>query len=134
MIIFRLESVVMRPTVYYFEIPVNDLERAISFYGAVFGCQLDRVDVDGNQMANFPSLEGGSGASGALAKGDSYIPSTQGIRVYFDTDSIDDTLAKAVDAGGKILYPKTSIGELGWVAEFEDSEGNCIALSQPLSG
>lgn len=59
----------MRPTVYYFEIPVNDLEHAIAFYSAVFGCQLDRVEVDGNQMANFPLLEGGAGAFGALAKG-----------------------------------------------------------------
>jgi len=46
----------MRPTVYYFEIPVNDLERAIKFYSAVFGCEFNCVDVDGNQMANFPSL------------------------------------------------------------------------------
>jgi predicted enzyme related to lactoylglutathione lyase len=129
-----MKSDVMRLTVYYFEIPVNDLERAITFYSAVFGCEFDRVDVDGNQMANFPSLEGVSGASGALAKGDSYIPGTQGIRVYFDTESIDETLAKAVAAGGKVLYPKTSISELGWVAEFEDSEGNCIALSPTLSG
>jgi uncharacterized protein len=97
-------------------------------------CNLDRVDVDGNQMANFPSLEGEAGASGALAKGDSYIPGAQGIRVYFDTENLDETLANAVTAGGKVLYPKTSIGELGWVAEFEDSEGNCIALSQTLSG
>ena len=124
---------IMRPTVYYFEIPVSDLERAIAFYSAVFGCEFDRVDVDGNQMANFPSLDGGSGASGALAKGDSYIPGTQGVRVYFDTGSIDEMLAKAVAVGGKVLYPKTSIGELGWVAELEDSEGNCIALSQTLS-
>jgi hypothetical protein len=124
----------MRPRVYYFEIPVTDLERAITFYSVVFGCEFDRVDIDGNKMANFPSLEGESGASGALAKGDSYIPGTQGVRVYFDTDSIDETLANAVTAGGKVLYPKTSVGELGWVAEFEDSEGNCIALSQPLSG
>ena len=124
----------MHPKVYYFEIPVNNLERAIAFYSTVFGCEFDCVDVDGNQMANFPSLTGGSGASGALAKGDSYIPGTQGIRVYFDTESIDETLANAISAGGKVLYPKTSIGELGWVAEFEDSEGNCIALSQSLSG
>jgi len=79
-------------------------------------------------------LEGGSGASGALAKGDSYIPGTQEIRAYFDTESIDETLTKAVAAGGKVMYSKTSIGELGWAAEFEDSEGNCIALSQPLLG
>ena len=124
----------MHPAVYYFEIPVNNLERAITFYSAVFGCEFDRVDVDGHQMANFPRLEEGSGASGALAKGDSYVPGTQGVRVYFDTESIDETLAKVIAAGGKVLYPKTSIGELGWVAEFEDSEGNCIALSQPLSG
>ena len=124
----------MSPTVYYFEIPVTDLERAITFYSMVFGCEFDRVDVDGNQMANFPPLEGVSGASGALAKGDSYIPGTQGVRVYFDTDNIDETLANAVVAGGKALYPKTSVGEFGFVAEFEDSEGNCIALSQRLSG
>lgn len=123
----------MRPTVYYFEISVNDLERAIAFYSEVFGCEFNRVDVDGNQMANFPSLEGRPGASGVLAKGNSYIPGQQGVRVYFDTDSIDETLSKVSATGGKVLYPKTSIGELGWVAEFEDSEGNCIALSQPLS-
>jgi uncharacterized protein len=70
----------MRPTVYYFEIPVSDMVRAIAFYSTVFDCKLERVDVDGNQMANFPSLEG-AGASGALAKGDSYVPGMQGVRV-----------------------------------------------------
>ncbi len=123
----------MRPTVYYFEIPVSDLERAIAFYGAVFDCELERIEVDGNQMATFPSLAGGAGAAGALAQGESYVPGTQGVRVYFDTNEIEDTLAKAIAAGGQVLYPKTSIGELGWVAEFADSEGNWIALSQPLS-
>jgi uncharacterized protein len=119
----------MHPTVYYFEIPVKDLERAIAFYSAVFGCKFERIDVDGNQIAKFPLLEG-AGASGALAKGDSYTPGTQGVRVYFDTENIDDTLAKAIAAGGKVLYPKTSICEPGWVVEFEDSEGNCIALTR----
>jgi hypothetical protein len=38
----------MKPTVYYFEIPVSDLERAITFYSKVFDCELDRVDVDGS--------------------------------------------------------------------------------------
>jgi predicted enzyme related to lactoylglutathione lyase len=30
-----------------------------------------------------------------------------------------------------VLYPVKDIGENGWVAEFADSEGNRIALSQP---
>lgn len=72
--------------------------------------------------------EGAPGISGALAKGESYVPSTNGTLVYFSTNNIDDTLAKVKSNGGKTLYPKTSIGELGMVAEFEDSEGNRIAL------
>jgi uncharacterized protein len=112
----------------YFEIPVNDLDRAIAFYEHVFGYDFERATVDGNEMAWFPMEEGASGVSGALAKGESYAPGHQGTRIYFSTEDIDETLSRANLSGGKTLYPKTSIGELGWVAEFEDSEGNCIAL------
>lgn len=120
----------MKHPVVYFEIPVLDLERAMRFYTAVFSCELVRVEIDGNQMANFPALGDSPGITGALAKGDSYVPGKQGTRIYLTTTSIEDTLHKVESAGGHILYPKTSIGELGWVAEFEDSEGNCIALSE----
>jgi uncharacterized protein len=115
----------------YFEIPVTDLERAIGFYSTVFGFDFERVEIDGNHMANFPVFDDAPGITGALAQGDSYAPGQQGARLYFATSSIDDTLRSVERVGGRILYPKTSIGEYGWVAEFEDSEGNCIALSQP---
>jgi hypothetical protein len=120
----------MNNPVVYFEIPVNNLERAIAFYSSVFGCEFDRVEIDGNEMANFPAVGETNGITGALAKGDSYVPGKQGSRIYFNTTHIKDTLHKVEFAGRRILYPKTSIGELGWVAEFEDSEGNCIALSE----
>lgn len=118
----------MKNPVCYFEISVTDLERAIVFYTAVFGYQFERVEVDGNEMAMFPAGDEASGITGALAKGESYLPGKQGSRIYFSVVSIEDTLHKVKLAGGSILYPKTSIGELGSVAEFEDSEGNCIAL------
>jgi predicted enzyme related to lactoylglutathione lyase len=54
--------------------------------------------------------------------------SAKGSLVYFNTDNIDDMLSKVNLNRGRTLYPKTSIGELGWVAEFEDTEGNRIAL------
>jgi predicted enzyme related to lactoylglutathione lyase len=38
----------MSPVVFYFEIPVLDLERAIKFYSATFECKLERLDIDGN--------------------------------------------------------------------------------------
>ncbi|MEO1148883.1 MAG: VOC family protein [Cyanobacteria bacterium J06638_22] len=123
----------MRNPVGYFEIPATDLDRAIVFYQTVFGYDFERETVDGNEMAWFPMVEDASGISGALAKGDSYSPSTQGSRLYFNTENIDDVLAKVNVSGGKTLYPKTSIGDLGWVAEFEDTEGNCIALHSQQS-
>ncbi|MEO1208725.1 MAG: VOC family protein [Cyanobacteria bacterium J06638_20] len=123
----------MRNPVGYFEIPATDLDRAIAFYQTVFGYEFEREAVDGNEMAWFPMVEDASGISGALAKGDSYSPSTQGSRLYFNTENIDDVLAKVNASGGKTLYPKTSIGDLGWVAEFEYSEGNRIALHSQKS-
>jgi predicted enzyme related to lactoylglutathione lyase len=58
--------------VVYFEIPVNDIDRAMIFYQKVFGFQFERTSIDGNEMAMFPNVEDGFGISGALAKGDSY--------------------------------------------------------------
>ena len=116
----------------YFEIPVADLDRAAAFYTAVFGLPLERAAVDGNQMALFPLDPDKPGVGGALACGDSYVPGRQGARVYFRTASIADSLGRAVAARGRQLYPETAVPGLGWVAEFEDSEGNCIALFKPL--
>lgn len=112
--------------VLYVEIPVDDLERAIGFYQHVFEVELERMQIDGNDMAMFPRGEGGGVA---LAKGDSYRPSMDGARVYFDVDDIDAQLERVVFAGGTVEYPKTMAGEFGHVAEFRDSEGNRIGLT-----
>lgn len=112
----------------YFEIPVTNMERAVKFYSSVFGYVFEKDEIDGNEMALFPFVEKGTGVSGALAKGKTYRPSKDGTLIYLGTDNIDGTLDRVRKNGGRILYPKTSIGELGFVAEFEDSEGNRVAL------
>jgi predicted enzyme related to lactoylglutathione lyase len=112
----------------YFEIPVQDMDRAMRFYFAVFGYAFERATLHGNDMAFFPHAEGGSGASGALAKGDSYVPGRSGARIYFSVPDMKATLAKAIEAGGVVLFPETEAGSFGLVAEIEDLEGNCIAL------
>jgi predicted enzyme related to lactoylglutathione lyase len=124
------EQAAMTNPVFHFEIPVTDMDRAIAFYENVFGYQLTREDVDGYDMAFFPRAGDTPGASGALAKGDVYRPSHDGPVIYFDVPDIDAVLARAKARGSKVLYPKKNIGESGFVAEIEDSEGNRIALSQ----
>lgn len=115
--------------VVYFEIPVTDIDRAIKFYKAVFNFNFDKENIDDNEMALFPFVDENSGISGALAKGEIYKPTKDGIVIYFNTENIDETLKLAISNYGKILYPKTDNG-IGFVAEFEDTEGNRIALYQ----
>jgi len=115
--------------VVYFEIPVNDIDRAIKFYTTVFNFDFDKEIIDKNEMALFPFVDENSGISGALAKGEIYKPTKDGVVIYFKTENIEQTLQLATSNGGQILYPKTDNG-IGLVAEFEDTEGNRIALYQ----
>jgi predicted enzyme related to lactoylglutathione lyase len=116
--------------VVYFEIPVTDMERAIKFYKSVFDFSFEKEVIDNNEMALFPFSDENGGISGALAKGEIYKPTKDGVVIYFSTMNIDEKLKLAVENEGQVLYPKTSNGDLGFVAEFEDSEGNRIALHQ----
>lgn len=116
--------------VVYFEIPVTDIDRAVKFYKSVFNFGFSKEVIDHNEMALFPFNDEYRGISGALAKGEVYKPAKDGVIIYFNSVNIDETLKLAVENGAQILYPKTSVGELGFVAEVEDSEGNRIALHQ----
>ncbi|MBM3689693.1 MAG: VOC family protein [Actinobacteria bacterium] len=117
--------------VVWFEIPVLDLARAVEFYEAVLGVTLERRVIDGHEMAVFLEPEG---AVGALAHGESYVPSLDGSRVYFAVPDVADTLGRAVAAGGQVLYPVTEVEPGVRVAEFADCEGNRIAISSGPDG
>ncbi len=118
------------PKAVWFEIPVDDLDRAAAFYEQVLGATFERESVDGNEMALFTGESDADGIIGALAKGDAYRPSQSGPIVYFGVADIDAVLARAQARGAPVLYPKTAIGARGFVAEIGDSEGNRIALHE----
>ena len=120
----------MSNPVAYFEIPVRDLDRAQAFYERVLDVVLERQIVDGYEMALFPWIEGAAGATGALARGDVYLPSRSGALVYFTVTDIEATGHRGQAEGAAILYPIKSV-PAGRVAELEDTEGNRMALFQP---
>lgn len=117
--------------VIYFEIPVTDMDRAIRFYKAVFRFHFHQEIIDNNEMALFPFASEYSGISGALAKGDIYKPTKDGVVIYFKSENIEATLESATANGGQVIYPVTDNG-IGLVAEMEDTEGNRIALFQSV--
>jgi uncharacterized protein len=111
----------------WFEIPAEDIERAVRFYNTIFDTELVRFEGSSNfPMGMFP-VE--SGVSGAVIQGEGYAPSSEGTIVYLNGgDDLNSVLSRVEGAGGKVLAEKMDIGEHGFAAFFLDSEGNRVGL------
>ena len=116
----------------WFEVPVQNMDRAVKFYETVFGFKLSRHQMGPLDMAWFPTVDKGMGAPGSLVYNkEAYRPSTDGVLVYFTAFSGDLSieLSRVEAAGGKMLQPKRLISEeYGSMELFLDTEGNRIAL------
>ncbi len=113
----------------WFEIPVTNFDRALSFYSNVLSIDMEISKANGYQMAYFPS-EDATSIVGAICFGEGYIPSGAGSLLYLNANpDLDIALDKVHDLGGRILIPKTKINESdGYYAFIVDTEGNRIAL------
>ena len=123
----------MKNVINWFEIYISDFNRAKKFYTEVFKCELTDLPMNSDRhsemkYATFPFDENGAGASGALVKIDEVKPGSGGILVYFASEEITAELGRVEAAGGKIIRPKLDIGEFGFIALIEDTEGNMIGL------
>jgi predicted enzyme related to lactoylglutathione lyase len=112
----------------WFEIPTRDLNKSSAFYEAVLGVKLAPNNMGPMKMAWFPMNAAAAGAPGSLVQADGYEPSNRGSMVYLSVSDIEKTLAKVTEKGGRVLAPKHSIGEHGFVAEILDLEGNRVAI------
>ena len=107
-----------------------DLDRAQKFYETVFNISMTRMNMEGFEMAMFPSEPGNGKLSGAIAKHENYKPSMDGVKIYFNGNpDLADAFSRVEAAGGSIIMPKTTISpEIGSMAFFTDTEGNCVAI------
>ena len=116
----------------WFEIYVDDMERAHTFYETVFSTTLEKMPVpDGEKelvMHSFPMEMTEFGASGALVKMAGYGPASAGTIVYFMSEDCTTEESKVVEAGGEVMQPKHSLGEFGFMSLLKDCEGNVIGL------
>ena len=117
----------------WFEIYVQDMPRAKEFYEAVFQGTLEELknpathDFPEMEMWAFPMTMEGVGAAGALVKMPGY-PSGGSTLVYFSCEDCSIEAERVASNGGKIFKEKMSIGEYGFIALVEDTEGNMIGL------
>ena len=116
----------------WFDIYVNDMDRAVEFYQSVFKHVLESIgDPTDNSviMKSFPTDMATYGAGGALVKRAGCEPVTGGTIVYFGVEDCSTEESRVNKAGGKVINPKMSIGEFGWVSVCMDTEGNLFGLS-----
>ncbi len=115
----------------WFDIYVNDMTRAVTFYESVLQQKLEPIgDPTGEtQMMGFPTDMGTYGAGGALVKSNYARPGVGGTLLYFSVEDCEKEEARVVVAGGKVIRPKFSIGEFGWVTICEDTEGNLFGIN-----
>lgn len=118
----------------HFEIPADDMDRARKFYSKVFGWEISAyspeyfmagtTEVDKNRMViKHGEINGGIQKRGPRAKNPT---------VVLMTDSIEQSLKDVVAAGGKTAIAKEPIGDMGFYAQFDDSEGNRIGLFETM--
>ena len=114
----------------WFEIAVNDLDRATKFYETVFNITMEAMDMPGMQMRSFPADSMNGKAGGALVKSDMHKPSGTGSVIYLNANpDLSAPLSRVEKAGGKVIMPKTEISaEIGHMAFFTDTEGNTVAM------
>ncbi|EPX81342.1 VOC family protein [Litoreibacter arenae] len=115
----------------WFDIYVDDLDRAVAFYETVLGAKLEQMgDPTGeSQMMSFPADMNAYGAAGALTKSPHAGPGVGGTIIYFMAKDCAVEQARVEQAGGQVIRPKFSIGEFGWVCLCQDTEGNIFGLN-----
>lgn len=114
----------------WFEIAVSDLAKATKLYEATFDTALKVAPFNGIPHAIF---QAGERSSGALIQ-DPARPAKAGHStvIYLQVPSVKDALARAAEAGAKIVQPETSIGPQGFVGLIADLDGNVVGLHTPV--
>ncbi len=121
----------MKNPVGFFEIFVNDIERARKFYESVFEVNLEKMDDPTDSTVDMWSFScdfSQYGASGALVRRDGCPAGGNSVIVYFSCEDCAIEASRVENAGGQIAQSKFSIGEYGFCVIAVDTEGNTIGL------
>lgn len=114
--------------VIHFELPVDDSERAKSFYSDIFDWDISSY----GDLRYWPATTGAEdepGINGALTGAESMAPmGPRSVHIIIQVDDLDTTVQAALERGGNLAQARQTIPGVGFVAYITDSEGNRIGL------
>ena len=124
-----------RPTmgngkVCYIEIPAVDINASVRFYEDVFGWKFQKFE--GGPFEYWVVRTGNDrtpGINGGLTRPrEGQHPGTINTVAV---PSLDRSIKKIEESGGRICVPKMQIPSVGWLAYAEDPAGNIVGVIQP---
>lgn len=121
----------MNKTAVWFEIYVNDIERATKFYETILDTKLQLLSDPNDQglkMMSFPGDMEKYGSCGALVQMEGMEAGSNSTIIYFGSDDCTTEESRVTSAGGKIMKPKMSIGKYGFISLCYDTEGNVFGI------
>jgi predicted enzyme related to lactoylglutathione lyase len=110
----------------WFEIGADNVERAKSFYGSLFGWKIEKMP----GPMEYWHLDTGGGddtPDGGIMKRQH---PQQAITNYIGVPSVDEYVTKVQKLGGKIVVSKTAVPQMGYFAVCQDTENNAFGLWQ----
>jgi uncharacterized protein len=127
----------------HFEIPTADKAKSRAFYSGVFGWRIEDVPVQMNggtgsyttamtapvNPQTMAPTEPGA-INGALVERTGQIKAPV---ITITVDSIDDSLKKITQSGGKVVEGRQTIEQMGHYAYATDPDGNVIGLWENLA-
>ncbi|MHA2103491.1 MAG: VOC family protein [Candidatus Hodarchaeales archaeon] len=124
-----------KSSVNHFEIPYEDLDRAVAFYKDVFAWETQSlpeinytlaysVDINKKQVPKSPGAING----GFVEKSEKQPYPT----LVLTVNSIDETLSTIKEKGGSVIQEKEEVPQMGLFALIKDSEENTIGLWENL--
>jgi predicted enzyme related to lactoylglutathione lyase len=112
----------------WFEIYVQDMPRAKTFYEAVLQVELKLLNASSPELWCFPQSFSDYGASGALARMEGCPSGGNSTLIYFTCSDCASEAGRIAAAGGRVLKDKFPIGEYGFIVLAFDTEGNMFGL------
>jgi uncharacterized protein len=114
------------PRVVHFEIPADDMQRAVAFYREVFGWQITPYEGAPEYFLVITGPDSEPGINGGIMQRRDGGPTTNTISV----DDVDRCVRMAVERGGRVIMPKSPVAGVGYLAYCLDSEGNIFGMMQ----
>jgi len=112
----------------YFEIQADDCQRALHFYGQIFGWKFNKVE---GLPIEYWLIETEGPRGGLLRRPAPAPPPQSGTNAFvcsMEVKNIDGVTQKIVGLDGKVALPKFAVPGTCWQAYFVDTDGNTFGI------